>query len=74
MKKAVADRVREGGLPDEVVPLSDGELAGQDGRTGAVPVVEEFEEVTAILGNNASSPQSSTSKTSTRASLVSTRR
>ena len=49
VEEAVADGVGEGGIADEGVPLGDGELAGQDGGAGAVPVVEEFEEVTAIL-------------------------
>src|SRR5262245_45695105 len=31
------------------MPLADGKLAGQDGRAGAVPIVEQFEEVPAIL-------------------------
>jgi hypothetical protein len=57
VEEAVADRVGKGGIPDEGVPLGDGELAGQDGGTGVVPVVEEFEEVTAILrGERIESP------------------
>jgi hypothetical protein len=38
------------------MPLGDGQLAGPDGGAGAVPVVEEFEEVPAILGRQRVEP------------------
>ena len=31
------------------MPLGDGELAGQGGGAGAMPVVEQFEEIPALL-------------------------
>src|SRR5262245_5206438 len=49
VEETIADGVGQRGLADEGVPLSDGELAGQDGGAGAVPVVQQFEEVPAIL-------------------------
>ena len=49
MEQAVADRVSEGGIADEVMPLGNWELAGHDRRAGAMPVVHEFEEVAAIM-------------------------
>src|SRR5262245_10638024 len=49
VEEAIADGVGQRGLADEGVPLSDGKLAGQDGGAGAVPVVQQFEEVSAIL-------------------------
>jgi hypothetical protein len=49
VEQAVADRIGERRISDEVVPLGDRQLAGQDGRMGAVPIVEQLEEVAAIL-------------------------
>src|SRR5207344_128141 len=49
VEEAVTDRIGEGGIADEVVPLGDGKLAGEDGRPGTVPVVQELEEVPTIL-------------------------
>lgn len=46
---AVADRISLGWIAEVVVPFGDGELAGHDGRAGAVAVVEDLEEVAAVL-------------------------
>ena len=57
MEEAVADRIREGGVADEVVPLGDGKLTRHDGRARAVPVIEELQEVAAILRREGIEPE-----------------
>ena len=46
----VEDGVGEGGVAEQVVPLLDGKLAGDQGGTGGVSVLEELEEVSAMVG------------------------
>ena len=46
----VEDGVGEGGVAEQVVPLLDGKLAGDQGGTGGVSVLEELEEVSAMAG------------------------
>ena len=48
--KAVEDGVGEGGVAEQFMPLSQGELAGDEGGARGVAVFEEFEEVAAVLG------------------------
>ena len=43
--------VAEGGIADDVMPVFDGELAGDESGTTAVAVFEDVEEVT-VLGVN----------------------
>ena len=45
---AVEDRVGEGGLVDDGVPSLDGQLAGDDDRSGAVAVLDDFHEIAAL--------------------------
>src|SRR5262245_20451492 len=56
VEEAVADGIGEGGIADEGVPLSDGQLAGQDGGAGAMPIIEQFEEVPTILRGESIEP------------------
>ena len=49
MDEAVADGVGQRRVADEVVPLRDGELTRQDRGAGAVAILEELEEVAAIV-------------------------
>ena len=49
MQEAVADRIGEGRLAEIVVPLGRRQLAGDDGRTGVVAILQDLEEV-ATLG------------------------
>ena len=49
VQEAVADRVGQGGLSKVVVPLRRRELAGEDRGAGAVAVLEDLEEVPALL-------------------------
>ena len=59
MHEPVENRVAEGRVADDVMPLVDGELAGHDGRAHAVAVLEHLEQVEAVLGAERGQPQSS---------------
>ena len=48
VNEAVEDGVPEGGVANDVMPVIDGELAGDEGRATAVAVVEDLEELTAL--------------------------
>jgi hypothetical protein len=48
VKESIADGVCNGGISDVVVPLLDGELAGDDGGARAVAIVHDLEQVTAL--------------------------
>ena len=48
MEDAVADGVGQGGVGEVVVPLGGRELAGDDGRAGAVAILEDLEQVAAL--------------------------
>ena len=43
------DGVAEGGITDDVVPMVDGDLAGEQRAAAGVAVVEDLEEVVASL-------------------------
>src|SRR6266567_1922023 len=47
---AIEDGVGVSGIADQLVPLIDGDLAGDDGRAAAVALLEDFEEVMASGG------------------------
>lgn len=49
MQEAVTDGIGERGLADEVVVLGRGQLAGDDGRTGAIAILEDLEQVTPLM-------------------------
>ena len=57
VEQAVADRIREGGVADELMPLGDRKLARHDRRASAVSVVEELEEVAAIVRREGIEPE-----------------
>ena len=48
--EAVEDGVGIGGIADEVVPLIDGDLAGDERGAAAVALFEDFEEIVAGAG------------------------
>lgn len=48
--QAVEDDVGQGGVADHVVPLLDGDLAGDEGGAAAVAVLENLQEVDALAG------------------------
>ena len=60
--EAVEDGIGVGRIADELMPAFDGQLAGDDGGTPAVAVVEDFQDVVA----GGSRPQSSRMRTSAR--------
>ena len=45
MDEAVEDRVPEGGVADQVVPVLDQDLAGDEGGALAGTILDDFEEV-----------------------------
>ena len=55
--EAVEDSVRDGRVPDHLVPVLDRQLAGDDGGASPVPVVDDLEKVAALLaGQRRQSP------------------
>ena len=48
-EESVQDGVAEGGIADDIVPVFDGHLAGEQGATAGIAVVEDFEEVVSSL-------------------------
>ena len=49
VEEAVEDGVAEGGIADDIVPVLDGDWAGEQGAAPGVAVVEDFEQVVASL-------------------------
>src|SRR6476620_10113144 len=45
VNEAVQDGVAEGGVSDNVVPVFDGDLAGDDGRGATVAIIEDLQKV-----------------------------
>jgi len=48
MNEAIEDGITEGGVADDVMPVIDGELAGDECRALSVTVLEHFEEISAF--------------------------
>ena len=48
MHETVADRVRDGGFSDRLMPALRRDLGGDDRRTVAIPIFEYFEQVSAL--------------------------
>jgi len=48
VNETVEDGVAEGGIADDVMPVLDGELTGDEGRTASVAVFEDIEKVAAL--------------------------
>jgi hypothetical protein len=48
--EAVEDGISDCGIDDRLVPMVDGELGGHDCRAAAVAIVNDFEQVAALLG------------------------
>ena len=44
----IKDGIAEGGVADDIVPVLDGELTGDEGCSTRVAVLEDFEEVSAF--------------------------
>jgi hypothetical protein len=45
MNKTVQDGIAQGGVPDDIVPMFDGDLAGDDGGGATVAIVEDLQKV-----------------------------
>src|SRR5664280_2520404 len=45
VNEAVQDRVAQGGIADDVVPMFDGDLAGNDGRGATVAIIKDLQQV-----------------------------
>ena len=54
VEQAVEDGVAEGGIADDVVPVLDGDLAGEQRAAAGVAVVEDLEEVVSSLAGERS--------------------
>ena len=46
--EAVEDGVTEGGITDDIMPVFDGQLAGDEGRATTVAVLEDLEKISAL--------------------------
>ena len=49
VEEPVEDRVAEGRVSDEIVPVLHGDFAGEDGATPSIAIVEDFEKVVTAL-------------------------
>ena len=56
IEETVEDGVAEGGISDDIVPVLDGDLAGEQRATAGIAVVEDFEEVVPPLARERSEP------------------
>lgn len=50
MHQAVEDGVGERGIADDLVPMFDGQLAGHDGGLAAIAILNDLQEIAALLG------------------------
>src|SRR5258708_38781757 len=48
--EAIEDCVGDGGVADDFVPAIDGQLAGDDDRTSFISVLDDLEQVAALIG------------------------
>lgn len=60
MNETVEYRVAEGAIADDVMPVLDGDLTGNEGRAATVAVFENIEKVTALGIVRGAIPKSST--------------
>ena len=56
VEETVEDGVAEGGIADDIVPVFDGDLAGEERAAAGVAVVEDLEEVVPSLARERSEP------------------
>ena len=50
MDETVENGVGDGGIGDDLVPVLDRQLAGDDGRAAIMSIVDDLEEVAALIG------------------------
>src|SRR5258708_16780723 len=48
--EAIEDWVGDGGMSDNFVPAIDGQLAGDDDRTSFISVLDDLEQIAALIG------------------------
>jgi len=48
--EAIEDCVGDGGISDDFVPAVDGQLAGDDDRASFISVLDDLEQITALIG------------------------
>ena len=48
VKESITNGIREGRLPDRLMPVRRGQLAGDDRRAGAVPVLQDLQGIAAF--------------------------
>src|SRR5436190_23436455 len=53
----IEDGVGDGGIADDLVPVLDRKLAGDDGRAAPVPVLHDLQEVAALFGEHRAESQ-----------------
>ena len=49
VNEAVEDGVSDGGIGDDLVPMLDRHVAGDDGRSALMAIVDDFEEIATLL-------------------------
>ena len=49
MYEAVEDGIGQGGIADDVVPFFDGKLTGDQGRSGAVSILQYLQQIATML-------------------------
>ena len=59
VNEAVQDRVAEGGITDDIVPMFDGDLTGDDGRGATMAIIKDLQKVAPFGGLSTDRPQSS---------------
>ena len=70
VQEPVTDGIGEGRLADVIVVLGRGQLARDDGRPGAIAILEDLEQIAPLLVVERAMAKSSMSSTSGCASLV----
>lgn len=59
VNEAIQDRIAQGWVADDVVPMFDGDLAGDDGGGTTVAIIEDLQKVAPFGGLRTDRPQSS---------------
>ena len=54
--ETVENGVSDGGVGDDLVPVIDGHLAGDDDGTTLMPVVHDLEQIAALVASRAARP------------------
>ena len=56
MDEAVEDGVGDGGIGDDLVPVLDRHLAGDDGRAALMAIIDDLEQIAALLAGERGEP------------------